>query len=121
MSSKSNTLSTFHKQLGEEEIRLGPWRQNDGQRSRHLRYVTPLKNRLGPRQCLNREKLTAVHTSATAFVVSGQCSSEGVPFGGNFLNQLQWVAVADGPAKTKLHITGACDVFFLNTISMFSV
>jgi len=54
-------------------------------------------------------------------VVSGQCSSEGVPFGGNFLNQLQWVAVADGPAKTKLHITGACDVFFLNTISMFSV
>ena len=109
MGGSSDGLVAFHTQLGEREIVLTPWRKSpDGRPTRLLRYVTPLSNPLGPSQCTNRERITAVHVGATAFVVSASCTSQGVPFAGKFANAVQWVAVADGPYATRLHITGEC-------------
>lgn len=109
MANDSEALVKFHKQLGEQGVSLGPWRQKPGgQRARILRFTTPLSNPVGPKKCSNTETLIATHTTATAFVITVSCTSEGVPFSSCFENHVLWVATAEGPNKTTLHISGEC-------------
>lgn len=110
LTSVSNELVTFHEKLGEKDIYLGSWReQTDGSRTRLLRFTTPLKNPLGPKQAFNSEYFTLEDISANGFIVSAHCTSEGVPFANSFVNNVLWVATEVGPQTTRVIISGECN------------
>lgn len=110
MSGGSEELAEFHRTgLGELNVALSPWRRRQGGgRCRVLRFTTPLKNPLGPREAKNCEVFTLQHLSHDAWVVTTQCKSQGVPFASSFANHVQWVAIAAGPETTELTVTGEC-------------
>ena len=109
MSGGSGGLVEFHRSLGEFNISISTWRKmRNGDRCRVLRFTTPLKNRLGPRQARNKEIFTVVHLQSDAWIVRSRCISEGVPFSSKFANNLQWVATSLDSSTTRLQITGAC-------------
>lgn len=110
MSGSSEELAEFHRTgLGELNVSLSTWRRReDGSRCRVLRFTTPLHNPLGPREAFNCEVFTLHHLSHDAWVVKTQCNSKGVPFANSFANHVQWVATAEGPKTTRLHVTGDC-------------
>ncbi|KAI3436426.1 hypothetical protein D9Q98_005843 [Chlorella vulgaris] len=105
----SSLLADFHKQLEDRDITVASWRKTrDGQRRRVLRYTTPLKGGMGPRQALNTEVLEPVQLGATGFVLRSRCDSEGVPFAAAFANHIQWVATPSGTHSCRLVVTGEC-------------
>lgn len=110
LTSASDQLASFHEKLGEKDIYLGSWREQiDGSRTRLLRFTTPLKNPLGPKQAFNNEHFTLEDMSATGFIVSAHCTSEGVPFANSFCNNVLWVATEVGPQTTRVIISGECN------------
>ena len=110
MSSSSDVFATFHKNMGEKDIYLGSWReQADGSKTRLLKFTTPLKNPLGPKQAFNYETFKLVDISPNGFVVEVKCITAGVPFSSNFENDLQWVASQEDNGHTRLVITGECN------------
>ncbi|KAI7835596.1 hypothetical protein COHA_010517 [Chlorella ohadii] len=104
----SSLLADFHQQLGDLDISISPWRQKDDVRRRVMRYTTPLKNPLGPRQARNTEVLEAVQLTGQGFTLRARCTSEGVPFASCFANHVQWVATPHGTHSSRLVVTGEC-------------
>jgi hypothetical protein len=104
----SSLLANFHQDLGDLDISISPWRQKDDVRRRVLRYTTPLKNPLGPRQARNTEVLEAAQLSGQGFTLRARCTSEGVPFASCFANHVQWVATPHGAHSSRLVVTGEC-------------
>lgn len=110
LTSVSNELAAFHEKLGERDVYLGSWReQTDGSRTRLLRFTTPLKNPLGPKQAFNNEYFTLEDISANGFIVSAHCTSEGVPFANSFVNNVLWVASRVDQQTTRVIISGECN------------
>lgn len=104
----SSLLADFHEGLGDLDIKLTPWLLKDGQRRRVLRYLAPLKQAFGPKQAYNTEVLDLVSLGPRLAVLETRCDTRGVPFASNFANYIQWVALAESPAATRLRITGEC-------------
>lgn len=110
LSGKSSELVEFHRNLGDVDIALSPWkkRPTSGQRSRVIQFNVPLKNPLGPKQAGTREELTISRLEARSFVINAVATSTGVPFANAFENSVQWVAKEEKPGVTRLSITGEC-------------
>lgn len=128
LASSSDALVDFHEQNGDKDMKLGGWReQEDGSRTRFLKFVTPLKNPLGPKQAVNREHFTVVDMKSNGFTLEARCTSEGVPFSSSFENRVQWMAMSMPGQKTRIIISGECNftgsVFgpFRGTISRESI
>jgi hypothetical protein len=110
LSGKSSELAELHRNLGDVDIMLSPWRKapSSGQRTRVIHFSVPLKNPLGPKKAGNREELTISRLEARSFVITAVATSTGVPFANAFENSVQWVAKEDRPGVTRLSITGEC-------------
>jgi VAD1 Analog of StAR-related lipid transfer domain len=110
LSGNSSELAEFHRNLGDVDITLSPWRKHSssGQRTRVIQFIVPLKNPLGPKQASNREELTISHLEARTFIINATATSTGVPFATAFENHVQWIAKEERPGVTRLSITGEC-------------
>lgn len=109
LSSSSTMLADFHSRMDDRDIYLGSWReQENGSKTRLLKFVKPLKNPLGPRQALNYESFRLVDMSLNGFVVDAICSTEGVPFSNSFQNHLQWAVSREDGSLTRVVISGEC-------------
>ncbi|PSC69072.1 GRAM domain-containing 1B-like [Micractinium conductrix] len=107
-SNSASLFEDFHRHLGDLDVAVSGWRQKEGGKRRVLRYTTPLRNPLGPRQARNTEVVEAGHLGAFGFFLRARCASEGVPFAAAFANHVQWVATAEGPHTCRLVVTGEC-------------
>lgn len=110
LSSSSTILKDFHAQMNDKNIYLGSWReQEDGSKTRLLKFIKPLKNPLGPKQAFNYESFRLVDMSPNGFVVEAVCSTEGVPFSSSFENHLQWAVSHEDAHLTRVIISGECN------------
>ena len=109
LSGDSSELAEFHRNLGDVDVVLSPWRKrSSGQRSRVIQFSVPLKSPLGSKQAVNREELTISTLEARSFIINAAATSTGVPFANAFENYVQWVAKEERPGVTRLSITGEC-------------
>jgi len=96
--------------MDDRHIYLGSWReQEDGSRTRLLKFIKPLKNPLGPRQALNYESFMLVDMSPNGFIVEAICTTKGVPFSDSFENHLQWAVSHEDARLTRVVISGECN------------
>lgn len=110
LSSSSSMLKDFHAQMDDKDIYLGSWReQENGSKTRLLKFIKPLKNPLGPKQAFNYESFRLVDMSPNGFVVEAVCSTQGVPFSTSFENHLQWAVSQEDALLTRVVISGECN------------
>jgi hypothetical protein len=110
LSGNSSELAEFHRNLGDVDIVLTPWkkRPSSGNRTRVIQFSVPLKSPVGPKQAANREELTITQLQARAFIINAVATSAGVPFANAFENNVQWIAKEERSGVTRLSITGEC-------------
>jgi hypothetical protein len=107
----AGALIALHAALGDEEVALGAWRRSAaGERTRTLRFSTPVRSPFLRGSASNRERFALAHASAAAFLVRAECASAGVPFAAAFRNHVQWAAAAaeGAPGACTLRVSGEC-------------